>query len=181
MKVNIVIGDIVWEIVSCYCPQAGRSINEKEEIYELMVTVVTIEKALVGGDFNGHVGSDMGGFREVHGGFGIGQVNDGGIRLLDWAVPKGLRLMNTFQKRKSRLITFRSGETETMIDCILVNNKYRSSVKDVKVIPGEEIVSQHLSSVDGYGVQKEGQEESKIQKEIETVEVERVRGERRGC
>ena len=40
-------------------------------------------------------------------------------------------------------MTFRLGETETMIDCILVNNKYRSSVKDVKVIPGEEIVSQH--------------------------------------
>ena len=30
-----------------------------------------------------------------------------------------------------------------MIDFILVNNKYRSSVEDVKVIPGEEIVSQH--------------------------------------
>ena len=30
-----------------------------------------------------------------------------------------------------------------MIDYILVNNKYKSSVKDVKVIPGEEIVSQH--------------------------------------
>ena len=44
---------------------------------------------------------------------------------------------------KSQLITFRLGETETMIDYILVNNKYRSSVKDVKVIPGEEIVSQH--------------------------------------
>ena len=37
-----------------------------------------------------------------------------------------------------------------------------------------------MSSVDGYGVQK-GQEESKIQKEIETAEVERVRGERRVC
>ena len=52
--------------------------------------------------------------------------------------------MNTcFQKRKSRLITFRSGETETMIDYILVNNKYRSSVKDVNVIPGEKILNQH--------------------------------------
>ena len=30
-----------------------------------------------------------------------------------------------------------------MIDYILVNNKYRTSVKDVKVIPGEEIVNQH--------------------------------------
>ena len=39
-----------------------------------------------------------------------------------------------FQKGKSWLITFRSGETETMIDYILVNKNCRSSVKDVKVI-----------------------------------------------
>ena len=79
------------------------------------------------------------------GSFGIGQINDGGIRLLDWAVGKGLHLMNScFQKRKNWLVTFRFGETETMIDYILVNRKYRRSVKDVKVIPGEEIVvSQH--------------------------------------
>ena len=152
IKVNIVIGDVVWEIVSSYCPQAGKLVNEKEEFYELMNKVVRSEKVLVGGDFNGHVGSDMGGFEEVHGGFGIGQINDGGIRLLDWIAGKGLCLMNTFfqiQKRKSQLIKFRSGETETMIDYILMNKKYRSSAKDVKVFPGEEIVKQHcLLSMD---------------------------------
>ena len=68
-KVNIIIGDVVWEVVSCCCPQTGRSVNEKEEFYELIDKVVTSEKVLVGGDFNGHVGSDMGSFGEVHGGF----------------------------------------------------------------------------------------------------------------
>ena len=102
----------------------------------------------MGGGFNYHVGSDMGGFGEVHGGFGIGQINDGGIRLLGWVVGKGLRLMNTcFQKRKSRLITFRLGKTETVIDCILVNNKNRSSLNDEKVIPGEEIHVVFLISI----------------------------------
>ena len=106
---------------------------------------VTSKKVLVGGDFNGHIGSDMGGFGAVHRGFGIGQINDAGIRLLDWVVVKELGFLNTcFQKKKRWLITFRSSETETMIDNILVNNKYRSSVKDVKVIPSEEIVSQHF-------------------------------------
>ena len=82
---------------------AGRSVNEKEEFYELLDKVVTSE-VLVGGDFNCHVSSDVGGFGEVHGGFGIGQINDGGIKLLDWAVDKGLHLMNScFQKRKSQL------------------------------------------------------------------------------
>ena len=53
-------------------------------------------------------------------------------------------MINTcFEKRKIWLITFKFGENETMIDSILVNIKYRSSVKDVKVISGEEIVSQH--------------------------------------
>ena len=60
---------------------------------------------------------------EVYGCFGIGQINDGRIRFFDRAVAKGLHLMNPcFQKRKSRLITFRSGETETKIDYVLVNN-----------------------------------------------------------
>ena len=82
-----------------------------------MDKVVTSEKVLVGADFNDHVGSDMGGFGEVHGrGFGTGQINDGGVRLLNWVVGKGLPLINTcFQKRKSWLITFRFGETETIL------------------------------------------------------------------
>ena len=71
MKFNIGIGDVVWEVVPCYCPQSGRSVNKKEEFYELMDKIVTIQKVLVGGDFNVHVGSDMGGFVEVHRGFEI--------------------------------------------------------------------------------------------------------------
>ena len=96
MKVNIVIVDVVWEVVSCFCSQSGRSVNEKEDFYELMAKVVTSE-VLVGSDFNGHVGSDMGEvLKKFMGGLGNGQINDGGIRLLDWEVGKGLRLMNTY-------------------------------------------------------------------------------------
>ena len=38
---------------------------------------------LMGGDFNGHVGSDINDFGKVHECFGIGKINDSGIRLLD--------------------------------------------------------------------------------------------------
>ena len=160
MKVSIVIGDVVREVVSCYCPQADRSLNEKKEFYELMDKVVTNEKMLVVGDFKGHVGNNM--IREVHGGFGIG-----GIRLLDWGIGKGLHLINNcFQKKKSRLITFRSGETETMIDYILVNNKYRSSVKDVKVIPGEKIVSQYCLLLMVMVFKKKFMRKAKLRKKL---------------
>ena len=74
-----------------------------------MERVLTSEKVLVGGDFNGHVGSDMSGFGEIHWAFGIGQINDGEIRLSDWGICKGLHLMNNcLQKRKAWLITGKS-------------------------------------------------------------------------
>ena len=38
MKVNIVTGDVVLKVV-CYCLQGGRSVNEKEEFYELMTSL----------------------------------------------------------------------------------------------------------------------------------------------
>ena len=43
MKVSIVIRNVVWEVMSCYCPHAGRSVNEKEGFYELMGTFMTSE------------------------------------------------------------------------------------------------------------------------------------------
>ena len=94
-----------------------------------MDKVVTSERVFLDGDFNGHVSSDMGGLERFMWGFGTGQIRDGGIRLLEWGVGKWLCLMNTcFKKTKSWLMTFRSGETEIMIACMLVNNKYRRSI-----------------------------------------------------
>ena len=89
MRISIVIGDVVWEVVSCYCRQASRSINEKEKFFELMHKVMTSEKVLVGGNFNSHVGSDMGGFGEVRGGLGIGKINDRGSDCWTGKLVKG--------------------------------------------------------------------------------------------
>ena len=63
---------------------------------------------------------------------------------MNWAVGNWLRLTNTcFKKRKKQLITFRSGEVETVIDNILVSSKHSSRVNDVKVIPDNKVVSHH--------------------------------------
>ena len=134
-------------------------------------------KVLVGGDFNGHAGSDMCTFGEIHGGLGIWQINDGEITLLDWAISKMLCLMNTyFPRSKCRLITFRSGETETMINCILnciyifntitYSNKSKSSVKDVKVIPGVQKVSQHCLLLMDMAFKKRVRRKVKFRKKL---------------
>ena len=48
-----------------------------------------------------------------------------------------------FKKRDSRIITYSLGDYSTQIDYILVRNKGRKLVKDVKVISIAEVVSQH--------------------------------------
>ena len=76
--------------------------------------------------------------------------------------------MNTcFQKRTSRPITFRLRETEPMIDYIYGSNKYRSSVKDVKVIPGEETVSQHCLLLIDILFKKRVRRKLKFRKQLE--------------
>ena len=48
-----------------------------------MDRVLSSKKTFIGGYFNGHAGSEAGGFGEVHDDYGIGQSNDMGVRLMD--------------------------------------------------------------------------------------------------
>ena len=58
-------------IFSAYVPQAGLTAREKEEFWELMeeevAKVPNSEGLIVGGDLNGHIGSDSVGFEDVFG------------------------------------------------------------------------------------------------------------------
>ena len=57
-----------------------------------MDKVVTSEKVLVGSDFNSHVGSDMGGFGEVHGVLGLGKQMMEGSDCWIWQLVMGYAL-----------------------------------------------------------------------------------------
>ena len=88
-----------------------------------------------------HFDGDVDNFGETYENFGIGQVNNEWVKLMEWVFSKGLRLINNcFKERKSLLITFRLSQVETGI----VNNSNGIRVKDDKVIPGKEVVSQHF-------------------------------------
>ena len=96
------------------------------------------------GDWNGHVGEKAGGFEDVHGGFGYGTRNSEGEWILEFAMANNLFVANTcFMKRESHLVTYNSGGFKSQIDFILYRKTFKSMVKNVKVIPGEECVLQH--------------------------------------
>jgi len=79
------------------------------------------EGLLIGGDFNGHIGSRREGYETVHGGFGYGVKNSGGMSILDSMVAYKLSIVNSyFRKREEHLITFKSGSARTQIDYFLM-------------------------------------------------------------
>ena len=79
IAVDLVIGEQIFKVVSCYAPQTGRSQIEKEEFWRQVEVVIMNtdinQEVIVGGDMNGHIGQVANGFHETHGNFGFGTRN----------------------------------------------------------------------------------------------------------
>jgi hypothetical protein len=115
--VKLLVGDLVFNIISAYAPQIGLNESIKRQFWEqldVLVSSVSIsEKLFIGGDLNRHVGSTRVCFDGVHGGFGYGSRsrNQEGEGILNFALAYDLFVANTlFRKRVSHLITFSSGQ-----------------------------------------------------------------------
>ena len=84
INIRLLIGKMIVNIYSAYAPQSGLSLEEKESFYctlqDHALKVPDNEFLLIGGDFNGHVGSTTQGFENVHGNHGYGVRNPDGIR-----------------------------------------------------------------------------------------------------
>ena len=148
MSLRLLIGRKILYILSSYAPQAGLSESEKDTFFFNLLNGISIvpteEMLLVCGDLNGHVGKTSSGFEGVHGGHGCGVRNPEGTRILEFCAAADLVITNTyFTKHDSQLLTFGSGNAYSQIDYILVWKSDFKSVRDVKVISGEECVSQH--------------------------------------
>ncbi|XP_066953396.1 uncharacterized protein [Macrobrachium rosenbergii] len=88
----------------CLAPQAGCDEVEKMAFWEemnLQLSEIPVEKRLIiGGDMNGHVGRTREGTEKVHGGWGVGERNDEGKRLVDCAVSFDLAFVCTWFEKK---------------------------------------------------------------------------------
>ena len=148
MLLKILVGKQPLTVVSAYAPQQGLSDEAKERFYaDLVFHTSKIDDkqiTILGGDLNGHVEKTTLGYEDVHGGFGYGVRNSEGERILEFGLALDIVVCNTlFQKRDSRLITFSSGDSNTQIDYIMMKGRDKRFLKDVKVIPSEEVFTQH--------------------------------------
>ena len=66
IKLKLLLEGIIYNFISAYAPQVGRSRKEKERFWiylsEVMEKIADAEEIIIGGDLNGHVGDKKGGF-----------------------------------------------------------------------------------------------------------------------
>ncbi|XP_060177875.1 uncharacterized protein LOC132607814 [Lycium barbarum] len=148
MAIKLVIGGFSLIFISAYAPQVGLDEEEKRHFWEDLDKVVKSippsKKLFVRGDFNGHIGSISRGYDNVHGGFGFGDRNGGGVSLLDFAKAFRLVITNSsFLKKEEHLVTFCSSVAVTQIDFLLLRKDDKGLCKDCKVISSENLSTQH--------------------------------------
>ncbi|KAK3513818.1 hypothetical protein QTP70_028869 [Hemibagrus guttatus] len=98
--------------------EVGCELEEKErfwsELDEVMESIPTGERVVIGADFNGHVGEGNRGDEEVMGKFGVKERNLEGQMVVDFANRMDIAVVNTyFQKREEHRVTYKSGSRRT--------------------------------------------------------------------
>ncbi|KAK3528644.1 hypothetical protein QTP70_006345 [Hemibagrus guttatus] len=121
MSLKLEIEGVMLNVVSGYAPQVGCELEEKErfwsELDEVMESIPTGERVVIGADFNGHVGEGNTGDEEVMDKFGVKERNLEGQMVVDFAKRMDMGVVNTyFQKREEHRVTYKSGGRRTQGD-----------------------------------------------------------------
>ncbi|XP_070024827.1 uncharacterized protein [Nicotiana sylvestris] len=157
MTIKLVVVGSTLNVISAYASQAVLDEEVKRRFWEALDEVVRgilpTDKLFIGGDFSGHIGSSVDGYGEVHGGFGFGVRNGGRTSLLDFARTFKLVIVNSiYPKKEEHLITFRSMVAKTQIDYLLLRRCDKGLCEDSKVIPSENLATQHRLLVMDVGI-----------------------------
>ncbi|KAK3510948.1 hypothetical protein QTP70_027815, partial [Hemibagrus guttatus] len=148
MSLKLEIEGVMLNVVSGYAPQVGCELEEKErfwsELDEVMESIPTGERVVIGADFNGHVGEGNTGDEEVMGKFGVKERNLERQMAVDFAKRMDMAVVNTyFQKREGHRVTYKSGGRRTQVDYILCRRGNLKEISDCKVVVGESVARQH--------------------------------------
>ncbi|KAK3530865.1 hypothetical protein QTP70_003629 [Hemibagrus guttatus] len=148
MSLKLEFEGVMLNVVSGYAPQVGCELEEKErfwsELDEVMESIPTGERVVIGVDFNGHVGEGNKGDEEVMGKFGVKERNLEGQMVVDFAKRMDMGVVNTyFQKREEHRVTYKSGGRRTQVDYILCRRGNLKEISDCKVVVGESVARQH--------------------------------------
>ena len=135
-------------VVACYAPTNDADETSKDDFYNTLQAVAKDiprhDLVCFVGDFNAKVGSDKSYCPEVLGSQGLGEVNENGTLLVDFAITNDLIIGGTFFQHKIiHKYSWNSpdGRTHNQIDHILINKKWKSSLQDVRAYRGADVAT----------------------------------------
>ncbi|KAK3534912.1 hypothetical protein QTP70_002000 [Hemibagrus guttatus] len=140
---QVLINDVLRDMLN------KLELEKKERFWsvldEVMESIPTGERVVIGADFNGHVGEGNTGDEEVMGkGFGVKERNLEGQMVVDFAKRMDMAVVNTyFQKREEHRVTYKSGSRRTQVDYILCRRGNLKEISDCKAVVGESVARQH--------------------------------------
>ncbi|XP_009603938.1 uncharacterized protein [Nicotiana tomentosiformis] len=106
--------------------------------------ILHTEKLFIEENFNGHIGAKVGGYDDVHCGFGFGDRYGGGTSLLDFGRAFDLVIANSgFLKNVEHLVTFWSSVDKTRIYYLFCRKSDKGLCTDCKVFSGENLTNLH--------------------------------------
>ena len=135
-------------LIQVYAPTQEHEDEVVERFYAEVESCLQYAKSddivCIMGDFNARVGS--GELGKAVGKYGLGSRDERGERLIQFCLKNNLTVTNTwFNHHPRRLYTWiKPGDTgRSQIDFILMKQRFRNTVKNVKTYPGADIYSDH--------------------------------------
>nr|KAG5698284.1 hypothetical protein BaRGS_016986 [Batillaria attramentaria] len=142
--------DIKLNIIQCYAPTNDAEEEKKDDFYQQLQTVIdrggAKDMTILMGDFNAKIGSDNTGYEDTMGTHGLGQMNENGERFADFCALNQLVIGGSiFPHKRIHKATWRSPDhvTENQTDHICISRKIRRSWRDVRVMRGADVSSDH--------------------------------------
>jgi len=137
-------------IVMCYSPTNAAEEEEKQQFYaqlqEVIDKVPNRDMFILMGDLNAKVGQDRTGREREMGAHGVGTMNENGELLADFCAFNELIIGGTlFPHKNCHKVTWVSPDhrTENQIDHVMVRQRWRGSLQDVRTKRGADIGSDH--------------------------------------
>jgi len=172
-------------IIQVYAPTDRDSSETVEAFYNdlqrAVDKVAVRDMLIILGDFNARTGRMFQLWPNVLGQHGVGQVNGNGLKLLSFCASNDLSVSNTFFMHKSaHKYTWQhpGGRHKHMIDYVLVNRRFLSSVLDTRVFRGAcSVDSDHYLVVSSIRVKLSRSRLQKKSNGVKRVNVEALRQE----
>ena len=137
-------------VIQCYAPTNEAEEEEKDDWYEQLQLAISKtprhDMLFVMGDMNAKVGADNTNREKAMGKQGCGSINENGERLVNFCLNNGLIIGGTvFPHKDVHKLTWTSpdGHTVNQIDHMIINQKWRRSLRDVRVYRGADANSDH--------------------------------------